>query len=152
MTVSAHSYGCQVRWAFATFILSPIPIVLYVVLFGDPSAVGEYVEGDVVLALTGLSCSLVAVWLLARRLHFALAVVCTAAAGFIFGYALGVIVLGPEGEAETEGTEYFVAGIAGAFVGMGSTVLAWLLLRLAHRFLSRGTCPPTRWTPPAQSR
>jgi hypothetical protein len=149
MTVSAHSYGCQVRWAFATFVLSPIPIVLYVVLLGDPSALGKDVGGDVVVALIGLAGSLVAVWVLARRLHFALAVVSTVAAGFIFAYALVAIVYGDEGD---EGTAQAAAAVAGASIGLGSTVLAWLLLRFARRFLSRGTCPPTRWTPPAQSR
>lgn len=141
----AHSIGCQLRWVCATLVLLPIPVVLYQLLQGQvpPALVGEGIEGYVVAALGGLGCSFVAVWVLARLPYLVLAVVATTVAGLIISFALGVIVLGPEGEAETEGTVYVVAAIAGAFDGLFLAVAAWSLLRLAHRFLSRGTCPPT---------
>lgn len=148
----AHSFGCQLRWVCAALLLLPIPVVVYPYLVGNEglpsweefeSDLGTYIGAVVV----GLASALVAVRVLARLPYLVLAVVAATPAGFIVAYVLSVIVI--RGEVENA---HFAAAIAGAFVGLFMAVAAWALLRLAHRFLSRGTCPPPSWTPPTESR
>ncbi len=79
-------------------------------------------------------------WALARLPYFALALVATTAAGFIAAYAVGSVTYGTEGELQN-GLMFRAFG--GAILGVASAIAGWALLRLAHRSLSRGTCPTT---------
>ena len=129
-----HSRACQLRWVAATWALTIAILVLYLIWLersGD-------IQGDLVIALFTVGTSLVAVWVLARRPYLAVALVATTAVGFLAGYTWGLLTYGSGAD---DGTVW--RGYGGAMLGAISATTAWFLLRLAHRFLSRGTCPTT---------
>lgn len=138
LSLVMHSHGCQLRWAAATWALTIATFSLYLVWLGYFPSVREVVETYLVVGLLGAGTSLVAVWVLARLPYVALALVATGAAGFIAAYALGAITYGTEGELQN-GLNY--RAFAGAILGVVTAIAAWSSLRLAHRFLSRNTCP-----------
>ena len=76
-----------------------------------------------------------AVWVLARLAYLVLALVVTAAAGFVVAY-VWMLLNGNTGA--EDGTIWLSVGAA--IAGMTSAIAAWSLLRLAHSFLSRDTC------------
>jgi FtsH-binding integral membrane protein len=131
-----HSRACQLRWVAATWVLTIAILVLYLIWLERPADI----QGDLAIALFTAGTSLVAVWLLARVPYFAVALVATTAAGFIAAYAVGSVTYGTEGELQNG---LMFRAVGGAILGAASAISAWLVLRLAHRSLSRGTCPTT---------
>lgn len=131
-----HSRGCQLRWVAATSVLTIAILALYLIWL-DRSA---DIEGDLAIALFTVAMSLVAVWVLARLPYFAVALVATTVAGFVAAYAVGSVTYGTEGELQNR---LMFRAFGGAVAGAASAIAAWMLLRLAHRSLSRGTCPTT---------
>jgi hypothetical protein len=130
-----HSRACQLRWVAATWALTLLMLLLYLIwLDRSPS----FVAGDVIIAVFGVGTSLVAVGVLARLPYLAAVLVATPVAGFVAGYTWALITYGSGAE---DGTVW--RGYGGAILGAASAISAWLVLRLAHRFLSRGTCPTT---------
>lgn len=131
-----HSHGCQLRWVAATWALTIATFSLYLVWLGYFPSVREVVETYLVVGLLGAGTSLVAVWVLARLPYVTVTLIATLVAGFLMGYTWGLLTYGSGAE---DGTVW--RGYGGAIVGAASAIAAWSLLRVAHRFLSRDTCP-----------
>jgi hypothetical protein len=136
LSLVMHSHGCQLRWAGATWVLTIAAFSLYLVWLGYFTSVREVVETYLVVGLLGAGTSLVAVRVLARLPYVAVALIATPVAGFLVGYTWGLLTYGSGAE---DGTVW--RGYGGAIVGAASAVAAWCMLRLAHRTLSRDTCP-----------
>lgn len=132
-----HSRACQLRWVAATWALTITILILYIALLGRLSSP---TTSDLAAAFVCLGTSVVAAWAVTRLSHLFLALVITAAAGFIVAYAW--MLLNGNTGAE-EGTVWLSVGAATA--GAASAIAAWTLLRLAHRPLSRDSC---RASPP----
>jgi predicted membrane channel-forming protein YqfA (hemolysin III family) len=131
-----HSRACQLRWVASTWVLTIAMLGLYLIWLERPADV----KGDLAIALFTVATSLMAVMVLARLPYFVVALVATTTAGFMTAYAVGSVTYGTEGELQN-GLMFRAFG--GAILGAASAISAWLVLRLAHRSLSRGTCPTT---------
>lgn len=127
-----HSRGCQLRWVAATWALTLAILTVYIAFLGRLSSLTRW---DLAAALVCLGTSLVAVRVLAQLTYVLLALVVTAAAGFVVAY-VWMLLNGNTGA--EDGTIWLSVGAA--IAGMASAIAAWSLLRLAHRFLSRDTC------------
>ncbi len=79
--------------------------------------------------------SLVAVWVLARLPYFVVALVITAAAGFVLAGAVGAITYGYEDEA-LNGLMW--RAIGGGIIGVIATIPAWSLQKVARRRAAMG--------------
>lgn len=128
-----HSRGCQLRWVTATWTLTLAILMLYIALLGRLSSLTTW---DLAAALVCLGTSLVAVWVLARLTYLVLAFVVTAVAGFTVAY-VWMLLNGNTGA--EDGTVWL--SVAAAIAGATSAIAAWVVLRLAHRTMSRDTCP-----------
>lgn len=127
-----HSHACQLRWVAATWALTVAILLLYLTSLGRLSSLTTW---DLAASSVCLGTSLVAVWVLARLAYLMLALVVTAAAGFVVAY-VWMLLNGNTGA--EDGTVWLSVGAA--IAGAASAIAAWSLLRLAHRFLSRDTC------------
>lgn len=127
-----HSHACQLRWVAATWALTVAILLLYLTSLGRLSSPTTW---DLAASSVCLGTSLVAVWVLARLAYLMLALVVTAAAGFVVAY-VWMLLNGNTGA--EDGTVWLSVGAA--IAGVASAIAAWSVLRLTHRFLSRDTC------------
>lgn len=130
---SSHSRECLARWVAATWLITAATLTIYLIAIGSGPALWDG-EIAVILAIC-LGTSFVAVAILSRRGYGAVAVAVTTAVGFGSAYAWSLLKGNTGAE---EGTIFMSAFVA--ILGAISALAAWLVLRTAHRQLSRDSC------------